>query len=86
MIVAVIDYQGRPTAGKVAVTRHPVRGGQFDNAPYYLDLDLGRTLQFLGPMFENGTYDVHLEYDYSLGEPKTDSMSFVLARSCPPTR
>jgi len=82
MIVAVIDYQGRPTAGKVAVTRHPARGGQFDNAPYYLDLDPGRTLQLLGPIFENGTYDVHLEYDYSLGEPKTDSATFVLARSC----
>ncbi len=82
MIVAVIDYQGRPTAGKVAVTRHPARGGQFDNAPYYLDLDPGRTLQLLGPIFENGTYDVHLEYDYSLGEPKTDSATFVLARGC----
>ena len=85
MIVAVIDYQGRPTAGKVAVTRHPASGGQFDNAPYYLDLDPGRTLQFLGPIFENGSYDVHLEYDYSLGEPKTDSATFILARSCPPT-
>ncbi len=83
MIVAVIDYQGRPTAGKVAVTRHPARGGSFENAPYYLDLDPGRTLQFLGPIFENGSYDVQLEYDYSLGEGKTDSASFVLARSCP---
>lgn len=85
MIVAVIDYQGRPTAGKVAVTRHPASGGQFNNAPYYLDLDPGRTLQLLGPIFENGTYDVHFEYDYSLGEPKTDSATFVLARSCPAT-
>jgi uncharacterized protein (DUF2141 family) len=85
MIVAVIDYQGRPTAGKVAVTRHPARGGQFENAPYYLDLDPGRTLQLLGPIFENGSYDVHFEYDYSLGQPKTDSATFVLARSCPPT-
>ncbi len=85
-IVAVIDYQGRPTAGQVAVTRHPARGGQFDNAPYYLDLNPGRTLQFLGPIFENGTYDVHFEYDYSLGAGKKDSASFTLARSCPPTR
>lgn len=82
MIVAVIDYQGRPTAGQVAVTRHPAGGGRFANAPYYLDLDPGRTLQVLGPIFENGTYDVHFEYDYSLGEPKTDSATFVLARSC----
>jgi uncharacterized protein (DUF2141 family) len=85
MIVAIIDYQGRPTAGKVAVTRHPASGDNFANAPYYLDLDPGRTLQLLGPIFENGTYDVHFEYDYSLGEPKTDSATFVLARSCPPT-
>jgi uncharacterized protein (DUF2141 family) len=83
MIVAVIDYQGRPTAGKVAVTRHPARGGSFENAAYYLDLDPGRTLQFLGPIFENGTYDVHFEYDYNLGEGKKDSATFVLARSCP---
>jgi uncharacterized protein (DUF2141 family) len=83
MIVAVIDYQGRPTAGKLAVTRHPASGGSFDNAPYYLDLDPGRTLQFLGPIFENGSYDVHFEYDYALGEPKTDSARFVLSRSCP---
>ena len=86
MIVAVIDYQGRPTAGSVAVTRHPARGGQFNNAPYYLDLDPGRTLQFLGPIYENGSYDVHLQYDYSLGKGKTDEATFVLARSCPPTR
>src|SRR6202035_1649396 len=46
MIVAVIDYQGRPTSGSLAVTRRPERGGQFNDAPYYLDLDPGRTLQF----------------------------------------
>ena len=33
MIVAVIDYQGRPTAGSVAVTRHPASGGQFRQRP-----------------------------------------------------
>ena len=85
MIVAVIDYQGRPTAGSVTVTRHPARGGQFENAPYYLDLDPGRTLQFLGPIFENGSYDVRLQYDFSQGEGKTASTRFVLARSCPST-
>ena len=85
MIVAVIDYQGRPTAGSLAVTRHPAGGGQFDNAPYYLDLDKGRTLQFLGPIFENGSYDVRLEYDFSLGRGKTLSATFTLARSCRPT-
>ncbi len=86
MIVAVIDYHGRPTAGSVAVTRHPASGGQFDNAPYYLDLDAGRTLQFLGPIYENGSYDVRVQYDFSQGEGKTLSGSFTLARSCPPTQ
>jgi hypothetical protein len=85
MIVAVIDYQGRPTAGSVAVTRHPASGGQFNNAPYYLDLDKGRTLQFLGPIFENGSYDVRLTYDFSLGQGKTVSATFALARNCRPT-
>lgn len=85
MIVAVIDYQGRPTAGSVAVTRHPASGGQFHNAPYYLDLDSGRTLQFLGPLFENGSYDVRFEYDFSSGQGKTLSATFALARNCPPT-
>ena len=85
MIVAVIDYQGRPTAGSVAVTRHPANGGQFSNAPYYLDLDKGRTLQFLGPVFENGSYDVRLKYDFSLGRAKAVSATFALARSCRPT-
>ena len=83
MIVAVIDYQGRPTAASLAVTRHPATGGQFQNAPYYLDLDPGRTLQFLGPIFENGSYDIRFEYDYSLGQGKKLSASFALARSCP---
>ena len=79
MIVAVIDYQGRPTAASLAVTRHPATGGQFQNAPYYLDLDPGRTLQFLGPIFENGSYDIRFQYDYSLGQGKTLSASFALA-------
>jgi uncharacterized protein (DUF2141 family) len=85
MIVAVIDYQGRPTAGSLAVTRHPTTGGQFRNAPYYLDLDSGRTLQFLGPIFENGSYDIRFKYDFSLGQGKTLAATFALARSCPPT-
>jgi len=84
MIVAVIDYQGRPTAASLAVTRHPVSGGSFDNAPYYLDLDPGRTLQLLGPIFDNGSYDVHFQYDYSQGQGKTVSTTFVLARNCSP--
>ncbi|MGC1679637.1 MAG: DUF2141 domain-containing protein [Candidatus Binataceae bacterium] len=83
MIVAVIDYHGRPTAGSLAVTRRPARGGQFNDAPYYLDLDPGRTLQFLGPIYENGTYDIRFTYDFTLGQGKKLSAEFSLARSCP---
>ena len=83
MIVAVIDYQGGQTAGSVRVTRHPARGGDYQDAAYYLDLDKGRILQFLGPIFENGSYDVVFKYDFTLGTGKALSASFTLARSCP---
>lgn len=83
MIVAVIDYRGEAMPGRVAVTRHPARGGQFNNVPYYLDLQEGRQLQFLGPIFEYGSYDVSVEYDFTLGQGKRISTMFVLARSCP---
>jgi uncharacterized protein (DUF2141 family) len=83
LIVAVIDYHGRPTAGSLAVTRRPATGGKFEDAPYYLDLNPGRTLQYLGPIFDNGSYDVRFQYDYNLGRGNTISASFVLARSCP---
>jgi hypothetical protein len=82
LLVVVIDYNGRPTAGSIQVTRHPASGGQFENAPYYLDLDSGRIMQMLGPIFENGTYDVKFTYDFSLGSGETTSASIVLARSC----
>ena len=82
LLVVVIDYNGRPTAGSIQVTRHPANGGQFENAPYYLDLDSGRIMQMLGPIFENGTYDVKFTYDFSLGSGETTLASIVLARSC----
>lgn len=82
LLVVVIDYNGRPTAGSIQVTRHPASGGQFENAPYYLDLDNGRIMQMLGPIFENGTYDVKFTYDFSLGSGETTSASIVLARNC----
>ena len=84
--MAVIDYQGGATAGSLQVIRQPASGGRFENAPYYLDLNSGRTLQFLGPIFENGTYQLHLETGFGgLQNPKTDA-SFTLARSCPGQR
>jgi hypothetical protein len=80
--VVIIDYTGRPTAGSVTVTRHPATGGDFANAPYYLDLNAGRTVQTLGPIFDNGTYDVVFTYDFSTGKGQTTSAKLVLARSC----
>ena len=80
--MAVIDYSGRPTAASVTVTRHPAAGGAFTDAPYYLDLNAGRTLQNLGPIFDNGTYEVKFSYNFNQGAQKTLSASFVLARNC----
>jgi len=84
--IVIIDYTGRPTAGSVAVTRHPASGGNFENAPYYLDLNPGRTVQFLGPSIDNGKYDILFSYDYNLGAGQKVSASFTLARTCPPVR
>ena len=86
LLVLVIDYQGRPTAGSVAVTRRPAAGGRFEDAPYYLDLDSGRTLQYLGPIFGNGSYDVLLTYHIGQGQEKTTSTTLTLARDCRPGR
>jgi hypothetical protein len=81
-IVAVIDYQGRPTAANITITEHPVTGGNFQRAPYYIDLNSGRTLQYLGPIFGNGTYDIVFSYSYNLGVGKKSSTTFTLDRSC----
>jgi hypothetical protein len=82
MIVAVIDYQGRPTAASVTIRETRDSGGIFLTAPYYIDLNSGRTLQYLGPIFENGTYDVLFSYNYNMGASKSASAKFVLDRSC----
>jgi len=82
LLVLVIDYTGRPTAASVGVIRHPASGGEFADAAYYIDLDSGRTLQFLGPIFDNGTYDVNFSYSFNTGQQKKMSATFVLARSC----
>ena len=82
MIVAVIDYQGRPTAASVNISETLDSGGIFVTAPYYIDLNSGRTLQYLGPIFENGTYDVSFSYNYNVGAAKTASAKFALDRTC----
>jgi hypothetical protein len=82
MIVAVIDYEGRPTAASITTTEHPARGGNFERAPYYIDLNSGRTVQYLGPIFENGTYEVVFSYNYNMGASKTASAKFALDRTC----
>ena len=83
LIVAVIDYDGRPTAASLAVTRHPAEGGEFQNAPYYLDLNAGRTLQFLGPFNDNGKYDLELISSFTGPMQDKTNASFTLARNCP---
>jgi hypothetical protein len=82
LIVVVIDYRGRPSAGSVTVSAVPAPqfGGR---PPYYLDLDTGRTLQFLGPLPDNGTYRVKLDYFLGQAESRSTAADFTLARSCP---
>lgn len=82
LIVAVIDYRGRPTAGSVTISAVPAPqfGGR---PPYYLDLNTGRTLQFLGPLPDNGTYQVKLDYFLGQAESRSTSANFTLDRSCP---
>ena len=84
LIVAVIDYDGPPTAGSLTVVRHPATGGNFTNAPYYLDINPGRTLQYLGPRFENGSYDLKLTWGLGQAQNLSVDASFSLARNCPP--
>lgn len=82
LIVAVLDYTGRPTAASVTVTEHRAGGGTFQRAPYYIDLNSGRTLQYLGPIFGNGAYDVLFSYSFNEGIEKKVSATLTLARSC----
>ncbi|HUA33601.1 MAG TPA: hypothetical protein VMA09_08340 [Candidatus Binataceae bacterium] len=82
MPILVFDYQGRPTSGSVTIVEHPARGGEFSRAPYYLDIDPGRRLQNLGPIFDNGSYDVRLDYHYAEGATKETSATLILDRTC----
>jgi hypothetical protein len=82
LIVAVIDYDGPPTAASVTVIRHPASGGRFENAPYHIDLDAGRTLQYLGPIFENGRYEIHMSWGFAGAQAAATEAEFTLARQC----
>jgi hypothetical protein len=82
LIVAVIDYEGPPTAGSLAVIRHPASGGRFENAPYQLDINPGRRLQYLGPIFDNGTYEMHLTWGFGQALNPETAANFTLSRSC----
>lgn len=82
LIVAVIDYAGRHTAANLTVNKVPTP--QFGaRPPYYLDLDPGRKLQFLGPVFDNGTYSLVLEWFVGNGQQRQTKVEFTLDRNCP---
>jgi hypothetical protein len=83
LIVLVMDYSGRPTAGSVTITRDPDGPTPMARSPYYLDFDPGRKLQFLGPVKDNGVYQIDVSYDLAQGVPRSASGRFELARSCP---
>jgi hypothetical protein len=83
LIVAVIDYDGRPTSANLKLAERRTSGRTVGRAPYYIDLNPGRTLQVLGPVFENGSYDMAFEYNYAQGATQKLTASFELSRSCP---
>ena len=81
LIVAVITYDGRPTAASLTITEHTARG-TFQRAPYYIDLNPGVTLQFLGPIFDNGQYDLDLVSSFTGPMADKTHASFTLDREC----
>jgi hypothetical protein len=83
LIVAVIDYDGPPTAASLTVIRHPASGGRFVNPPYQIDLNAGRTLQYLGPIFANGSYEMKLTWGSASAQSAATAATFTLSRSCP---
>ena len=82
MIVAVIDYQGRPTAASVTITEHPATGGISSVRPTTSTSTAAARSSISARIFENGTYDVVFSYSYNLGAAKTATAELVLARSC----
>jgi hypothetical protein len=86
LLVLVIDYDGSPTAASVVITVTPEGGGlAIQRAPYYLDLDPGRALQYLGPETRNGTLQVVVTTGVGGLQTKAGiaKATLVLARSCP---
>ena len=77
----VFDYSGAPTAGEIDLTAPVAGGGTYPQAPIEMDVNAGRTVQFLGtPAPINGTYSLKLQL---LGlHPQTLTATFKLARSC----
>ena len=86
LIVAVIDYDGAPTAGSLQVVRQLPSGQQFANAPYYLDINQGRVLQYLGPIFDNANYTLRLTWGLGQAQNSQAAATFTLARNCPQPR
>lgn len=82
LIVAVIDYEGAPTAGSLQVLRQLPSGQQFADAPYYLDMNSGRVLQYLGPLFDNANYPLRLTWGLGQAQNSQAAASFTLARHC----
>ena len=82
LLVVVMDYSGRPTAGRVTITEERANGFAVARAPYQLDFNPGRVVQFLGPIFENGTYTLKIEYHVIQGTPVETEASLILDRSC----
>jgi hypothetical protein len=82
LLVVVLDYTGSPTAGSATLTFKPAGSGRagFPDAPYQLDVDPGRTLQYLGPRTQNGTYAVKIELFGTA--PQRLAGKIVLARRC----
>lgn len=86
LVVAVIDYEGAPTAGRLQVVRQLPSGQPFADAPYYLDIDQGRLLQYLGPIFDNAKYTLRLTWGLGEAQNSQAAATFVLARTCPRVR
>jgi hypothetical protein len=86
LIVAVIDYEGALTAGSLQVVRQFPSGQEFADAPYYLDINQGRVLQYLGPIFDSANYTLRLTWGLGQAQNSQAAGSFTLARNCPPVR